>query len=164
VIIQLKKNKIRIWVIISLTLIGLGVYGLLSQSVFMKIIGGLLVISFIINLIDLVTKLFNSNKALIIDDYGIIDNSLSGISTQIPWSDIIEVKIDKVLNKTIVIVVSNPEYYINNSETSELMRSALRSYLIEFGSPFIIPNNKFQYDFDKLKNLIESKLNESKEI
>jgi len=162
IVINLRKTKLKVWLTLSLLFIGLGIWLTLQDSTFYKIIGFLLIISFAINIIDLIIKKINSKRGLIIDENGITDNSPSMISKQILWNDIIEIKTTKAINRILIIMVKNPEYYINSNEINSFMRNSFKSYLKEFGSPFIISENTFHCDFNELKNILEMKLAEFK--
>lgn len=110
----------------------------------------------------LIKKLNDKSYGLIISEEGITDNSSGVIAGFIPWTDIIVIRESKVVNqKLIIIVVKNPQVYINRRKNL-LEKRAMQINYKTFGTPIGISANGLKINYDDLKALIEKKFSEFK--
>lgn len=73
----------------------------------------------------------------------------------IEWDDIVELQIENVVNqKFIMVIVSNPEKYINRQKSS-LKKMAMGRNYKSYGSPISISANGLKTNFEELYRLIE---------
>lgn len=91
-----------------------------------------------------IRKLVDNRPGLIIHRQGIVDNS-SGVSAGlIPWGDIEDIEISQVMNqKFIMIIVNNPEFYLNKVN-NPLKKNAIKMNYLSYGSPISISSNSLQ--------------------
>ena len=168
--IKLDKRKLIFMIIGSLIFIGLGTWlliktpttsiSLFNNPIFIKIAGILSILFFGLCLIFLLKKLSDKKPGLIISHTGIHDNS-SGISVgNISWNDIIEIRLTKVFNqKFLMIIVINPEYYINK-EANIIKRKTKEINYKNYGSPISISANTLNCNFDELKDMLDKRFSE----
>ena len=110
-----------------------------------------------------IKKLFDKTIGLIIDENGIYDNTNASSIGLIKWSDITNIKTEKVSStKFLLIYTKNPEVYIDRAKgfKKKLMEGNNKLY----GTPLSITSNTLKCNFSDLEKLINSKLNEQREI
>ena len=109
-------------------------------------------------------KLADPRPGLIIDGTGITDNT-SGISAGfIPWSDIKEFKTAQVINqKFIMVIVYNPEYYIER-QTNSIKKNAVTVNYRSYGSPVSISANALKCNFSELERILQTEFEKNKAV
>lgn len=109
-----------------------------------------------------IRKLFDKKVGLIIDEYGITDNSNASSIGLIEWNDISEIKTEQVMStKFLLIEVKNPEKYIGKAKSgmkARLMKTNMKMY----GTPLSITSNTLKYNFNELEKLIQTEFENSK--
>lgn len=168
--IEIKHNKTKLILLItgSLIFIAGGVWllmhtpvpniPLLNSPVFVKIAGVASILFFGLCFTVMIKKIRDKNPAIVISDKGIFDN-VSGVSAgNILWKDIKEIKSINTFNqRCLMVIVNNPEYYINK-QPNVLKRKSMEINYRNFGSPISISANNLDCNFDDLKNILDSKL------
>jgi hypothetical protein len=102
-------------------------------------------------------KLRDRKPGLVIDENGIIDNSGGLAAGFIPWTDIENFSIEKVMKQQfLVIAVKNPEFYIENQK-SILKKKGMQYNLRSYGSPIAISTNTLNCKLPELLNLLEER-------
>lgn len=110
----------------------------------------------------LVPELLNRRHGLIINREGITDNSSALAVGLIPWADILEIRVVRIVfEKTAMIIVRNPEDYLNRA-TSAWRRWAMQRNYRSYGSPISIASGYLKISKDELHQLLVDKLNENK--
>ncbi len=170
--IPLSKPKIILTFLGSLLFVGLGIWfltcppqrnhWLFGDPTLIFIAGISSVIFFGLAAVTIFRKFSDKKPGLTINKQGIIDNS-SGVSGGlIPWADIQEIKISKVMSqKFLMLIVRNPEDYLKKV-TNPLKRNAMKMNYKTYGTPISITSNALQTNFDDLHKLLIDKMNEYK--
>lgn len=170
--IPLSTTKMTLSFLASLMFVGLGLWlitnppkkniGLFCNPTVIITAGLAALIFFALIAVTIFRKFLDKKPGLTINRQGITDNS-SGVSAGlIPWTDIQEIKISKVMNqKFLMLIVKNPEYYLNKV-TNPLKRSAMKMNYTFYGSPISISSNALQTNFNNLYKLLIEKRNEFK--
>ncbi|WP_417429760.1 STM3941 family protein [Halpernia sp.] len=106
-------------------------------------------------------KMIDKNPGIIINYHGITDNS-SGLSAGfIPWEDINAIEMTTITNqKFIVIILKNPENYIDKVKSKFKQRAMRINYKIS-NSPVNISANSLKINFNKLYELLNQSLLEN---
>ena len=164
--IPLSKTKLTFMLLGSIAFVALGIWFVTSPNdlkttysaqnpILVFGVGLASLIFFGLCLIYLAKKLPDSSPGLTIDAKGIYDNS-SGVSAGlIVWDDIVRLQIENVVNqKFIMVIVSNPEKYIDRQKSS-LKKMAMGRNYKSYGSPISISANGLKMTFDDLYRLIE---------
>jgi hypothetical protein len=167
IIIPLSRNKILLIFIGCIMFVVFGIWFLndpekFAHSVyrprspeFIQIIGIVAVAFFGICGIFAFKKLFDKKDGLIINKFGITDNSSGTSVGLIKWNDIIDIGIAQVHSqKFIMVKVSNPEHYIDLKK-NRIGKMAMRANYDKFGSPISISANSLKTNFENLKDIIE---------
>ncbi len=104
-----------------------------------------------------IPKLRDRSPGLVIDASGILDNSTSVGNFHIGWDEILDVRQTKIsFNKYMVVVIKNPEAFIEKVEDKGKQRLLNANYKI-CGSPITIPSSTLKCKFKDLKgNLKEA--------
>ena len=170
--IPFSKTKMTLTFLGSLIFVGLGLWFLINPpksnhwlfdnpTVFF-IAGLASVLFFGLIAVTIYRKFLDKMPGLIISRQGITDNS-SGVSAGlIPWTDIQEIRISKVINqKFLMLIVRNPQDYLDKV-TNPLKRNAMKMNYKTYGSPISISSNALQTNFNDLHQLIIEKMNEYK--
>jgi len=109
-----------------------------------------------------IRKLLDKKVGLIIDEYGITDNSNASSIGLIEWNDISEIITEQVMStKFLLIKVENPEKYIGKAKSgmkARLMKTNMKMY----GTPLSITSNTLKYDFNELEKLIQTEFENRK--
>nr|WP_320036788.1 STM3941 family protein [uncultured Bacteroides sp.] len=170
--IQISKTKILFIIVGSLIFVIIGILFSLTPDMFItinhrnpemiRIVGIAAILFFGATSVYGLRKLFDKSAGLIIDDYGITDNSNASSVGLIDWSDILEIKTEQVMStRFLLIFVNNPDKYLErvNGFKQKLMEGNMKMY----GTPLSITSNTLRYDFNDLERLIKEKLIENKE-
>ena len=129
-----------------------------TNPVFIFGLGFVSIIFFGFCLVNIAKKLLDSAPGLVIDEKGIYDNSGAISLGLILWSDILELRTTEVFKQRfIVVIVNNPEQYIN-AQTRALNKTGLRRNYKSCGSPITISANGLKTNFDELYRLLEIEL------
>jgi len=162
--IPLNKKRMTLMLLGSLAFVAMGCWfivrppaienAILANPVVIRVTGFLSVLFFGLCAVTLVRKLPDSRPGLIINDQGITDNS-SGVSAGLVlWEDVLEIKMTAVYkNKFIMIMVRNPEEYINR-QTNLIKRKAMVLNHSSYGSPISISANGLNTNFEELYGII----------
>ena len=170
--IPLSKKKMLMTLFGAIVFVVLGLWFLVNPPKINNPILGNPTLIFIVGLVSIlffgfvaitIFRKFSDKKAgLIISKEGITDNS-SGVSAgQIPWTDILEIKVSQVMSqKFLMLIVSNPQDYLDKV-TNPLKRNTMKMNYKTYGSPISISSNALQTDFDNLYKLLKEKMREYK--
>jgi len=108
-------------------------------------------------------KLFDKKPGLMIDEYGITDNSSGTSIGLIEWLDIDDIKTTRIMsNKILVIYTNQPEKYIKKAKNNYTKR-ALSSNLRSFKSPLSLSANTLKINHTELEQLLKEHLKKNKE-
>lgn len=112
--------------------------------------------------IIIIRKMMDKRPGLIINKEGIIDNS-SGVSAGlIPWNDIENITVTKVMSQRFLMIhVRNPQDYLSKV-TNPIKRNTMALNYKSYGSPISISANALEIDFDNFYNLLTDKINENR--
>jgi len=103
-------------------------------------------------------KLADKKPGLIIDDEGLFDNSSAAAVGRIPWMNITRVVTTQVLNQQfLVIVVNNPEHYINEQHNA-IKKKAMIYNFKNFGSPIAISAGGLKCNLSELLEMLDAGL------
>lgn len=132
------------------------------NTILIQSVGFIAVIFFGACLLYAMKFLMANTPGLIIDNYGITDNT-SGISAGfIEWEDITQiVKKNIASSKSIVIYTNKPQKYINRKKNILSRKALLLNYKIS-GSPIMIVSNTLKISFEDLEKLISSEFQKRK--
>lgn len=109
-----------------------------------------------------IRKFFDKKVGLIIDEYGITDNSNASSIGLIEWNDISEIITEQVMStKFLLIKVENPEKYIEKAK-GEMKARLMKTNMKMYGTPLSITSNTLKYDFNELEKLIKTEFENSK--
>ncbi|MDR3259547.1 MAG: hypothetical protein LBT51_08075 [Fusobacteriaceae bacterium] len=178
--IPLSKKKLFLLLLSSIGLIGSSVwiifirglnivqnpinnsYEIIDFDIFYIIVGLIGIIFFGICDVFVIKSLLKKEMGLVIDCYGITDNT-SGISIgHIPWENIIEInRMNISKQKMVIIIVSNPKEYINR-QTNPISRKAAEANYRMYGSPIFISSNTLKCDFIKLNTVLHEEFEKYK--
>ena len=167
--IPLSKKKIFLFFILSILFVVAGFWFVIKSPkidspiwgniVMLHIAGVCSIVFFGFCTIYLFKKLFNYAPGLILNDEGIIDNSGAFDAELIEWKDITGFQILKVKRqKIIMVVVKNPEEYINNQK-NRIKKLMMKSNYSLSDAPFHISANGLKCSFAELWNLLNDELN-----
>tara|TARA_R110002072_G_scaffold302577_1_gene486391 strand:- start:7750 stop:8298 length:549 start_codon:yes stop_codon:yes gene_type:complete len=173
--IPLSRNKLFLGIIFSILFVIVGIWlfinaegfdensiRLLRNPMVIKIIGVTAVLFFGSIGVYGLKKMLDKKVGLVIDSNGITDNSNASSIGLIEWSDIMEIRMQKVMStKFLIIDVLNPENYIGKAKSNmkaKLMRANMKMY----GSPLSITSNTLKYNFDELEKVVQEEFEKSK--
>ena len=129
-----------------------------TNPVFVFGVGLVSIIFFGLCLVNIAKKLLDNTPGLVIDEKGIYDNSGAISVGLILWNDIVELRTADVFRqKFIIVIVNNPEQYIN-AQPRAINKTRLRRNYKSCGSPISISANGLKINFDELYRLLESEL------
>ena len=170
--IPFSKTKMVLTLLGSLVFIGLGLWFVIDPPASNHRVFGNPTRVFTVGLVSMlffglvcvvvIRKLVDNRPGLIIHRQGIVDNT-SGVSAGlIPWGDIEDIEISQVMNqKFIMIIVNNPEFYLNKVN-NPLKKNAIKMNYLSYGSPISISSNSLQTNFNDLLSLLTKKMAEFK--
>jgi hypothetical protein len=105
-----------------------------------------------------IKKLFEKTPGMIIDEKGITDNSSAVTVGFIPWEDVIQIaKIEVMKQRMLLILVKNPEQYIQRQE-GILKRKLMEANLKDRGTPITISAGGLQANIDEVLTMLEKQL------
>lgn len=167
--IQTNKSKLFIILILNILFVVMGIVVLFSPEIkvpFIESRGLAIVASALCILIfGFLTKLTfqktqDKKPGIIIDTYGITDH-YNGMSTiRIPWKDIEAIKpTTAYLQKHLIIMVKNPEKYINEGKNNFEIK-ARRSNYDNYGTPFCMTTSTLKMEFNELYKTLNERLNQ----
>lgn len=161
--INLSKFKISLMLIAGITFTVLGFLILFDyqltkfnegHSLFIRLIGLLCILFFGIGSFYIARKIFDTKPGLIINDNGIVDNSSAMSVGLIKWDDIIGIeKYEISSNKFLLILVNNPQYYIDKSENI-IVKKSLTWNNENYGSPISIIAHSLKININDLEDII----------
>lgn len=103
------------------------------------------------------TKIFDRKPGLIINQFGLNDNSSAISGHLIKWADIKEFSTIQVKStRFLLIFVHYPQDYIENANSFK--RFWMRLNYKFYGTPLCISSNMLKCDFDELVETIESEM------
>lgn len=128
----------------------------------MPVAGYVTILFFGLCSITLILKLFKKTPGLIIDKFGLVDNS-SGVSAgQILWSDITSISVLEIYRqKLIMLQVRNPQAYIDKQK-NVFKRKMMQLNYKTFGTPLSITSNGLKVSFDELLTDLKFKFEDAK--
>ncbi|MBS1521746.1 MAG: hypothetical protein JST50_12165 [Bacteroidetes bacterium] len=159
--IPLSKNKLALLLTGSLAFVSGGIWfvinpkSLSGQSFyrspeFIFAAGVASILFFGLCAILIFKKIIDNKPGIVVNDFGINDNSSGTSVGLIPWKDILAVRKTVVVNQNmIMIVVSNPEEYINK-QGGLIAKKAMQMNYKSFGSPIFISANSLKCNFNQL--------------
>ena len=168
--IPLSKRKVIIALIGSGLFVIVGCLGAMKPEVFVspifrnpeviRIIGIVGIIFFGLCLVFITRKLFDKKPGLIIDEYGITDNTNATSIGLIEWNDIIRVEKKQVMStKFLILHTNNPEKYIQRAKNF-ISKRAVEMNSKTYGSPISITSNSLKINFEDLETLITREISE----
>jgi hypothetical protein len=103
-------------------------------------------------------RLAGKNIGLIIDSSGITDNSSDEAVGHIPWKNIIKIESFLIYGqKILVIIVNNPDEFINR-EKNPVLRTAYKTNYKMCGSPISISTNIWNCKGNELEKILKDQL------
>jgi hypothetical protein len=107
----------------------------------------------IISFLEFIKTRFNKRAALTISETGVNDNLSIFSCGEIPWRDISNVEIKRVMNADfLVIQLFNNDKYLRGKNI--IIRNTLSKWIKKWGSPIIISEKRVDYNLTKLKEII----------
>ena len=166
IIIQLSKKKTLVAIIGSAFFVLSGYLMVINPEKFVssifrnqetiRISGIAGVVFFGICFVIIVLKLFDKKPGLIIDQFGITNNSNATSMGLIEWDDITGIEKKQIMSTKFLILHTNkPEKYINRAKHS-ISKYAMKLNFKTYGSPISIASNSLKINFDELETLITS--------
>lgn len=109
-------------------------------------------------LIFIARKLFDKKPGLIIDQYGITNNTNVISMGLIEWGDIIDVRSVQVMStRFLVVYTNNPEKYLARVK-NKILKCFMKMNYKTYGSPISITSNSLKVKYNDLEHLIRSEL------
>jgi hypothetical protein len=106
----------------------------------------------------LIKKLFDTRPGLIVNEEGITDNASGFSFGLIPWADIEDIYVIEIgRQKLIMVLVNNPDDYINR-QTNPIMKKLAAMNYRSYKTPVSITANTLQYDLEELYGLLKERL------
>ena len=104
-----------------------------------------------------IKRLSNKHPGLIINNFGIVDNSGYVSAGMVYWTDVIEINTSKLFfSEYIIIKVKNPERYIKNAK-NPFNRMWLDMEYRKVGSPINISVNSLDFKFNDLFRILQER-------
>jgi hypothetical protein len=128
-------------------------------------ISGILGVCFFgVGIIFIGRKIFDNRPGLIVDQYGITNNTNATSMGFIEWDDIIRIEKKQVMSTRFLILhTDNPEKYINRAK-NVISKKAMNMNYKTYGSPISITSNSLKINFDDLEKLIRSEFKAKKHL
>lgn len=170
--IPLSKKKLVLLLIAGVVFVIIGYLGAVKPEDFVspifrspeviRISGIAGVVFFGVGIIFIFWKLFDNKPGLIIDEFGITDNSNATSMGLIEWKDITRVEKKHVMStKFLILHTDNPEKYIQRAKNFILKR-AVEMNSKTYGSPISITSNSLKINFEDLETLITQEFKRNK--
>jgi hypothetical protein len=171
--IPLSKNKLILMLLGSIVFVVLGILFVVSPSTFISAIwrnstvifvsGSASIIFFGFCGFFIARKLADKKAGLLIDAFGITDNSSGVAGGLILWKDISEISVITIYRqKLIMLIVENPQTYIDK-QTSAFKRKAMAFNYKMYGTPLSIASNGLKISFDELLKILTDNYNASRQ-
>ena len=110
----------------------------------------------------MIQKISEKKAGLVINKQGVTDNSSALSIGFIPWADVQEIKILKVMSERFLLfILNNPQDYLKKVK-NPIRRNTMKINQKLYGSPFSISSSLLQITFNELKELLQEKRNEYK--
>lgn len=172
IVIPLSKAKTFLSLLGALLFVVAGVFFMLTPATFattarpstllIQIIGLASVLFFGLCLVFIVKSLFDTKPGLILDEYGITDNSSASSIGLIEWKDIAGIETIQIAStKLLMIYTHQPEKYIQRAKNG-LMRTVMQTNYKSYGSPISIASTALNIKFRDLETLINTELEKRK--
>lgn len=166
--IPLSKNKLVLMLVGSVAFVAAGVwfvthpdirlFGNKTNPALAYIIGIAAIAFFGFCAWCLAPKLFDNKPGLVVSAEGITDNCSGFTFGLIPWADIEDINVLEMgKQKLIMILVSDPDEYINRQSNS-IMKKMAKMNNSSYGTPISITANTLQYDVEELYSLLRGRL------
>ncbi|MDR0229625.1 MAG: hypothetical protein LBI72_11290 [Flavobacteriaceae bacterium] len=168
IIIPLSKAKMALLMLICLVFVALGIWFvaappqgnhvIYNNPYFLFVIGIASIVLFTFFAILYIKKMFDPKPGLIINSQGIWDNATAVSAGLIPWKDIVSIEeVEAYSQKFILVVVSNPEEYLNKV-TNSFKRKAIEANYKHYGTPISISANALKSNRKQLFQLLREQL------
>jgi hypothetical protein len=168
--IPISRKKSILMLLGSLLFVAAGIWFVISPSsfsgkydpVFILALGVLIVLFFGLGVFVSVRLLLQKKGGLTIDDTGIICDFGKNPVGFVPWEDIVDIEDYYVSGQSIImIIVNNPQKYIDKNKNAFLRRMAEMNYKL-YGTPVQLSANILKCDFAELYNLLKVELEENR--
>ncbi|MDR2222926.1 MAG: hypothetical protein LBE34_09310 [Flavobacteriaceae bacterium] len=164
IIIPLSKAKMALLMFACFVFVALGVcfvfappqgnHAIYNNPYILFVIGIASIILFTFFAILYIKKMFDPKPGLIINNQGIWDNATAVSAGLIPWKDILSIEeVEAYSQKFILVVVSNPEEYLNKV-TNSFKRKAIEANFKQYGTPISISANGLKISKNQLIKLL----------
>jgi hypothetical protein len=105
-------------------------------------------------------KLTDKKPGIVVSNNGILDNSSAVAAGLIPWKDIKQFAIAKVMKQEfLIIVINNPEFYINK-QTNIFKKKGMQYNLNNYGSPLAISAIGLKCSLNELIEILDKELHD----
>lgn len=172
IIIPLSKAKTFLSLLGALLFVVLGFFFMIAPETFattarpstllIQIIGFASILFFGLCLVFIAKSLFDTKPGLILDEYGITDNSSASSIGLIEWKDIEGIETIQIASTKLLIIYTNqPEKYIQRAK-SGLIRTVMQTNYKSYGSPISISSTALNIKFRDLEALINKEFEKRK--
>lgn len=162
--IPLSKKKIILLLIGAAVFVALGIWFVMEPDKFSRgplrnptvvtIVGIAAIIFFGFCALYAVRKLPDNKPGLIIDEFGLTDNSSAVSAGHILWTDINDLSVMTIQKQQFILLhVKNPQDYIDR-QTRNFKRRMMQLNFKMYGSPLMLNTNGLKITFDELHQLI----------
>jgi len=162
--IQLSKKKLILFLIAGVVFVIVGYLGAVKPEDFVspifrspeviRISGIAGVLFFGVGIIFIGWKLFDNKPGLIIDEFGITNNTNATSMGLIEWNDITGIEKKQVMSTRFLLLhVNNPEKYIQRAKNI-ISKRAIEMNFKTYGTPISITSNSLKINFEELETLI----------
>ncbi len=170
--IELSKKKLVVFLIAGVVFVIIGYLGAVKPECFVspvfrsqeiiRVSGIAGVCFFGIGIIFITKKLFDNKPGLIIDKFGITDNTNATSIGLIEWDDITMVERKQIMStKFLLLHVKNPEKYIERGKNG-ISKRAIQMNFRTYGTPISITSNSLKINFEELEVLITREFKRSR--
>lgn len=173
IIIPLSKRKMVLLLFGAIIFVVLGIFFVIDPEKYVSVVcrnptlifatGVASILFFGFCAFSIARKLPDTKPCLVIDKFGLTDNSGGASAGQILWRDIQNISVIKIhRQKLIILEVNNPQEYIDK-QTSGFKKKLMQMSMNMYGTPFGISSNALQIKFDELLNILNDRLNASRQ-
>lgn len=170
--IPLSKAKVVRALFISVVLVALGLWlviarpqtgnPVLGNPVLIVVVGLASMLFFGMGIIVLIRKLNDKRPGLVITGEGIMDNASGVAAGVIPWSEIEEIKVARVMSQQfLMLIVKHPQQYIQR-QTNAIKRKGMELNYKNYGSPVSISAASLKIGFKELETLLRENWEKNK--
>lgn len=129
-----------------------------THPLFVKIVGAASILFFGMTGYYGIKNFFKKTTGLIIDDYGITDNSGIPGWGLIKWTDITRIQTERIgRSKFILLFTVNPEFYLNKASGSR--KKIMEGNMKMFGTPLALSSSGLKCNFSYLEKILSEGLN-----